>query len=132
MFTFTDISMTKQIYILLLVMFSFILTLTETYACSKSSATTEQACCKKEKSQDDKSSCSSKSHAQGNHDADDCSGKCGNSSCQCPAVIIWGYISSISELKYKLLTVPHKQFLLYTDPYISSGFHFIWQPPKIA
>ncbi len=123
--------MTKQIYILLIAMFGFFLTPTLTYACGKSHPKTEKSCCDKKTSLTDKKDCCKNKSSYNQKDNDDCEGKCGHSSCHCPSVC-FGFIPSTSEFKYDLLVVAQNQFFLYSDPYISSAFHSIWQPPKIG
>ena len=142
--------MAKRFSIVLVIMLGFFLMPTLSYACGKdhkknaqshTAATHSQttisigskanSCCDKKTSQTEKKDCCKNKHSQNNNDNDDCNGKCGNSSCHCPAVA-FGFILYSSELKYNLAIVPQKQFFLYSDPYISSGYHSIWQPPKIS
>ena len=123
--------MTKQIYILLIALLGFFLTPTLTYACSKSHTQTEKSCCDKKTSQTDKNNCCKNKSSHNQKDNDGCGGKCGHSSCHCPTVS-FSFIPSTPELKYNLLVVAQKQFFFYSDPYFSSGYHSIWQPPKIG
>lgn len=123
--------MTKQIYILLIVVFGFLLTPTPTYACGKSHTKTEKTCCDKKTSQTKKNDCCKKEHSQSNHDNDGCGGKCGHSSCHCSGVNIAIALPFVSELKHTI-SFSEKQSILYTETYISSGFRSIWLPPKIS
>ena len=116
---------------MLIVVLGFFLTPTLTYACGKSHTQTEKSCCDKKTSQTDKNDCCKNKNSHNQKDNDDCGGKCGHSSCHCPTVS-FSFIPSTPELKYNLLVVAQKQFFLYSDPYISSGYHSIWQPPKIS
>ena len=60
----------------------------------------------------------------------DCSGNCGQKTCHSssPTFCVYDIIDSQKELYFE----NEKSFSLYNQPYISSGFHSIWQPPKIA
>ena len=123
--------MTRQIYILLIVMLGFFLTPTLTNACGKSHTKTEKSCCNKKTSQTDKKDCCI-NHTDNNQNNDGCDGKCKNHSCHCPTVCFGCTLPFTSEPKYSILVVSKKQFFPYTNPYPSSGFHSIWQPPKIG
>lgn len=123
--------MTRQISIMLIVMLGFFLTPTLTYACGKSHTQTEKSCCDKKTSQTDKKDCCKNKSSHNQKDNDNCGGKCGNSSCHCPP-ISFGFVPTLSEPKYSVLVVSKRQFFFYTNPYLSSGFHSIWQPPKIG
>lgn len=112
-------------------MLGFFLTPTLTYACGKSAEKTEKSCCKNETSKSDKKDCY-KSHSQKDKNDDGCGGKCKNPSCHCPTVCFGCTLPFTSEPKYNVLVVSKKQFFPYSDPYISSGFHSIWLPPKIG
>lgn len=59
-----------------------------------------------------------------------CSGNCGHNSCHSssPTYLIHG----IQDSQKALLFGDKKSFPLYKQSYYSSGFHSIWQPPKIA
>jgi len=131
-YTFADRkNMTRQISIMLIVMLGFFLTPTLTYACGKSHTKTEKSCCDKKTSQTDKKDCCKNKSSHNQKDNDNCGGKCGNSSCHCPP-ISFGFVPTLSEPKYSVLVVSKRQFFFYTNPYLSSGFHSIWQPPKIG
>ena len=124
--------MTKQISILLIVMLGFFLTPTLTYACGKKTEKTEKSCCEKSPSQTGETKeCCKKSHSQDEKDDDGCNGQCGNPSCHCPTINISITLPIFSELKHSVFYVEKLNFL-YTETYISSGFHSIWQPPKIS
>lgn len=112
-------------------MLGFFLTPMLTFACGKSHTKTEKSCCDKKTSQTDKKDCCKNKSSHNEKDNDDCGGKCGNSSCHCPT-ISFGFVPTLSEHKYNVLVVSKRQFFLYTNTYLSSGFHFIWQPPKIS
>lgn len=60
----------------------------------------------------------------------DCSGNCGQNSCHSssPTYLVHDIIDS----QKAFLFGDKKSFPLYKQPYYSSGFHSIWQPPKIG
>jgi hypothetical protein len=122
--------MTKQIYILLIALLSFFLTPTLTYACGKSAKKTEKSCCDKTTSTTDKKDCC-KTHSENDNNNDGCEGKCGHSSCHCPTITLTIALPFVSEMKHHII-VFEKLTIGYTQSYISSGFHSIWQPPKIS
>lgn len=123
--------MTKQIYILLIALLGFFLTPTLTYACSKSHTQTEKSCCDKKTSQTDKNDCCKNKSSHNQKDNDGCEGKCGHSSCHCPTITLTIALPFVSEMKHHIIVL-EKLTIGYTQSYISSGFHSIWQPPKIS
>lgn len=132
MFSFVERKkMIKRVYIVLIAMLVFLQAPMLACACSKTSDKTNKNCCKKERSTGNKKDCCKKQDSPNKEKEDDCSGKCGHSSCHC-ATLSLGFLSSSSELKHQLLVVSQTQFFLYSNPCISSGFHSIWQPPKIS
>lgn len=124
--------MTRRIFILLIVMLGFFLTPTLTYACGKKTEKTEKSCCEKSPSQTgDTKECCKKSHSQNDKNDDGCNGQCGNSSCYCPTINITIAFPVFSELRHSVFYTEKLSFF-FTETYISSGFHSIWQPPKIS
>ena len=122
--------MTRQIYILLIVMLGFFWTPTLAYACGKTAEKTEKSCCDKLTSQPkDKDCC--KSHSKKDKNDDDCDGKCKNPACHCPTAPFAFALTLDAGMKNHIL-VPEKLTIGYTHSYISSGFHSIWLPPKIS
>lgn len=124
--------MTIRIYILLIILLGFFMAPTISYACGKSHSETEQSGCDNNTSELDKEDCCKTKHAQSNHDDGDCGDKCGDSSCHCSAHSFSCALTYASETKLDLFVVSDKQHLHYTNLYISSGYHSIWQPPKIG
>lgn len=123
--------MTKQIYILLMVLLGLFLTPTLTYACSKSHTQTEKSCCDKKTSQTDKNDCCKNKSSHNQKDNDDCGGKCKNASCHCPTAPLAFALTLDAGMKNHIIVL-EKLTIGYTQSYISSGFHSIWQPPKIS
>lgn len=111
-------------------MLGFFLTPTLTYACGKSVEKTEKSCCKKETSKSDKKDCC-KNHSQKDKNDDDCDGKCKNPSCHCPTAPLAFALTLDAGMKNHIIVLENLTFG-YTQSYISSGFHSIWQPPKIS
>lgn len=60
----------------------------------------------------------------------DCSGNCGQTSCHSSSPSYW--IHDIKDSQNAFLFESEKSFPLYSQLFYSSGFHSIWQPPKIA
>lgn len=112
-------------------MLGFFLTPTLTYACGTNTEKTEKSCCEKGTSKTDKKDCCKKDHSQKDKNDDGCGGKCKNPSCHCPTLNFTIALPFVSELKHRISFV-EKQSILYTETYISSGFHSIWLPPKIS
>ena len=120
--------MTKKFYIVLLLLFGFLMMPTMSYACGTKS---KKECCKKEAtSKASKKDCCKDTSK--NKDDNGCEGKCGHSNCTSSA-------SSYSLLMFTDTTIENNAFdfvseksnLYYLETLISTGFSFIWQPPKI-
>lgn len=60
----------------------------------------------------------------------DCSGNCGQKSCHSSSPTFW--MHDIKDSQNAFLFENEISFPLHNQPYYSSGFHSIWQPPKIA
>lgn len=118
--------MNSKIYILLLLVFSFLLGPTQSYAAAMPA---EMACCKD--SSTEMSCC--KDSSSSSKDDMDCGSSCENSSCVCPVISISPKVlTSESENDILYLAFDKKQTYHYAEILISSGFRSIWLPPKIA
>lgn len=60
----------------------------------------------------------------------DCSGNCGQKSCHSSFSTFWMHDNADSQNAF--LFASERSFSLHNQPDYSSGFHSIWQPPKIA
>ncbi len=81
-------------------------------------------CCKKKKD-------CCKNHTDNNQNNDGCGGKCKNASCHCPTAPLAFALTLDAGMKNHFIVL-EKLTIGYTQSYISSGFHSIWQPPKIS
>lgn len=101
-----------------------------TYACGTKS---EKSCCKKEvTSNTDKQDCCKKKQSQ-DKENQSCGGKCGHSNCTTSSVNF--SLISFFEIEFKnthFQFSPEKQKFYHSETFISSGFNFIWLPPKIS
>ncbi len=78
-----------------------------------------------------KTSCKKECCHHKQHGNSGCSGNCGKSSCQNSSTTFCIYNSfKYSQNIYNFEN--KKSFPIYKQPFYSSGFHSIWQPPKIA
>ncbi|WP_143077749.1 hypothetical protein [Myroides guanonis] len=118
--------MNRKIYILLLLVFSFLLGPTQTFAspmqtdmaCCKDSST-EMSCCK-----DDKKASDSEM---------DCGSSCKSASCVCPVVTISPNVLFSENENEALFTFSDKkQNYPNAEILISSDFRSIWLPPKLG
>lgn len=106
----------------------FFLLPTLNYACGTKS---EKECCNKEiSSKKTEKDCCKNSHS--NNENKSCGGKCGHSNCTTTAI---NYsLVSLNEIELKNNDFDfsdEKQKFYHSETFISSGFSFIWQPPKI-
>lgn len=112
--------MSNKLYIILILIFGFILTPKLSYACSlKVEQTTEKDCCKKENK-------ISLEHEK-------CDGSCDNNSCNCTPFQFNFYSIIPQEIKsiiFNINNIDRKKN--YQEHFICSGYHSIWQPPKIG
>mgnify|MGYP003586342780 FL=1 len=133
--------MLKNIYLLLIFILGFFLTPSVTYACSKSSNNVAKECSirelNKEKShqkhiRDVKNNQCEKDHPCNSNNGS-CNGKCGHSSCRCITFYSnYLFIPQYINTEYRSFSLENTQKFSYKKDYISSGFYFIWQPPKIS
>lgn len=120
--------MSRQVYILLIVMLGFFLIPTEGYACGTRTVKTEKTC------HENGSSGKIKNYCKNNHgqnDKDDCSRQCENTMCHCPTMNVAAPLTFPIQLKRHLLYL-EKLNPPYTETYLSSVFLSIWIPPKIS
>lgn len=120
----------------------------QSLACDNMKGNSEMACCKKQQSNikslkknssNQHSCCSSKKNAsdfystkQKNKTKKNCD-DCDQNYCSCAPVILGFVIPAHFILENKIF-IPSKvsQKSSYIETYVSSGFHFIWQPPKLV
>jgi hypothetical protein len=119
--------MAKKVFILLSVLTGFFLLPKSTYACGSRSATVETSSCKDMVCDQENKSCCAEHPGRSTND--DCGGQCNHNACHCPSVcpIAIPYISAIEPFTFGR----QKQSFLFHFA-LSSGFHSIWQPPKIS
>lgn len=115
-----------HIYIIILTIGFFLLP-NLNYACGTK---VEKECCKKEMSSKkvEKDCCK---NSQSNKNKS-CGGKCGHTNCTTTSVNF--SIVSLNEIEFKNNNFDfshEKQKFYHSETFISSGFSFIWQPPKI-
>lgn len=121
--------MKRKAHILIFIlMLGFFLIPASAYACGTKF---EQSCCKKEvTSKTEKQDCCKDKQAKGQDK--DCGGKCGHSNCT-PSLSQWSLaVFNLIEFKTDLFNFTvKKQKFYHTETRISSGFYFVWLPPKI-
>ena len=89
----------------------------------------EKPCCDHSSNDESKQACKKDCCKDSGEDSG-CSGNCGAKSCHNSSPT-----HCIQNLKYShstFLFENEKSYSFYKQPYYSSGFHSIWQPPKIA
>lgn len=126
--------MTRKFHIILIIfVLGFFGTPTSSYACGTKSTKTEKSCCKKNKESNkaEKKSCCKKKSA---NNSDGCDGNCNDSDCSCPTTNSTVFALTFYTELYKQTTFPQNKISksYYNETYLSSGFHSIWQPPKIG
>lgn len=121
--------MTRKAHIFIIIlMLGFFLKPASTYAYG---AKPEKSCCKKEinKKVEKKDCCKEK---QSNGQDEDCGGKCGNSNCT--TSITQFNLVAFTEIEFSsnfFDFATKKQKFYQKEANISSGFYFVWLPPKI-
>lgn len=123
--------MTRFFYIALLTLIGFFLTPTDTYACGSKSENIENTCTKQSNTETEKKDCCDTEKGQCGKHGKDCGGKCKNPSCHCPTAPLAFALTLDAGMKNHIIVLENLTFG-YTQSYISSGFHSIWQPPKIS
>lgn len=121
--------MTRKAHIFtLILMLGFFLIPASTYACETK---TEKSCCKKEtSSKTEKKDCCKDKQSKGQ--GKNCGGKCGHSNCTTSTVQLSIVASNEIEFKTNLFNfATKKQKIYHYETDISSGFYFVWLPPKI-
>lgn len=106
---------------------------TKSYACNMSSETTQKEC-SQANNKKVKDCCKASSSCKKNTKKHKkCEGNCKDNSCHCSSTISKISGSIIEEIKTNnfIAKLP-KQKYAFKQAYISSNFHFIWQPPKIS
>lgn len=121
--------MQKRVFILFAILAGFLLVPGSSYACSQEGTAVEASCHQNGNTCDvgDQACCVDHHSKKGPND--DCDGQCGHNACHCPSVcpIAIPYISAIEPFTFG----GQKQLSLFHFA-LSSGFHSIWQPPKIS
>ncbi|QQR98271.1 MAG: hypothetical protein IPK18_01665 [Sphingobacteriales bacterium] len=125
--------MTIRFFILIIVLFGFSIKPTQACSCETKSTKAEVSCCENEKSdKDSKNSCCN-NKTKNDKDKNTCNGKCNNTNCNCPTsnfAFVIGYSTEIENKSYSTATSNTKT--IYTENYLSDGYNYIWQPPKIG
>ncbi|WP_313805535.1 hypothetical protein [Flavobacterium sp.] len=101
------------------------LTPTIAFACDAKSEKTEKTCC--DNTSETKSCCDNHSEKDG----DGCEGKCGSTSCQCPASNFATVLSFDIEIKLPQIFF-EKEAIVYKESCVSSDCFSVWAPPKIS
>ncbi|TDE31964.1 hypothetical protein E0I61_04480 [Flavobacterium ranwuense] len=123
--------MSKNFYIVLLVVLGFFMTPSAAFACGTK---TEKACCKKESpSKKEKKECCKKEQSSKEKSHDGCNGACKDVSCNSSTVYLGLTSLFYTELNNQLFSFStEKQNYYYSEIFISSDFRSIWLPPKIS
>lgn len=112
----------------------FFLVPAEVSACTshtKESFKKEKSCCDHHSSDRESKHACKKDCCKDSAGDSGCSGNCGAKSCQTSAQSFW--VHQIFGGSYHAFEYETKNsYYFYKQPYYSSGFHSIWQPPKIA
>lgn len=121
--------MTKQFYIVFLIVLGFVLNPAISFACGSGSQEVEMACCTSEGSTT--MDCCSKDVVGDTHQGEGCGDSCSSASCQCPTFSITSQliISNVGNILYPTY---HSNSFFYENALTSTGFTRIWLPPKIA
>ena len=118
--------MKNRVHILIIMLtLGFFLMPTLTYACGTK---TEKSCCKKEIAE--KKACCKDKQSKGQDK--ECGGKCGHSNCT-TSTLQWSLVA-LYEIEFKTNLfdfATRKQKCYHNETNISSGFYFVWLPPKI-
>jgi hypothetical protein len=119
----------RKLYFMLLIIFGIFMMPESSYACNKSS---QKKNCSKEitaHKKQKKENCCDKNSTSHN-----CKGKCKHTSCICPVSCVNAAAFFIlPEFSSNLFALTEKRLGFYhTEAGFASGFHSIWQPPKIS
>jgi hypothetical protein len=122
--------MKRKAHILIFILtLGFFLIPASMYACGTK---LEKSCCKKEvTSTTEKKDCCKDKQMRGQDN--DCGGKCGHSNCTPSISQLSLAVFNLIEFKTNLFNfTTKKQKFYHTETRISSGFYFVWLPPKIS
>lgn len=118
--------MTKNVYILIMLVFAFLLGPTQSFATTTQEA--EHSCMDMSSTM---SCCSTTDTSSTDQDQTSCKGNCGTSTCVSP--ISLHITGVVIEEDYTIFISPElRQNHYYSEALISSDFRSIWLPPKIA
>jgi hypothetical protein len=124
--------MATKIYLFIVFFVGFVLCPKPTFACKSSY---NASCCSKESTHKSaqKPCCNkTKQHAKGKRNSG-CGGKCGDKACQCPASGSGYVVSALFEIENYIFYFPEeKRVLFHSEAHLSTGFSFLWSPPKIG
>ncbi|HKX87306.1 MAG TPA: hypothetical protein VJL37_11590 [Flavobacterium sp.] len=121
--------MKRKAHILIFILtLGFFLIPASTYACGTK---LEKSCCKKEVSSTTaKKDCCKDKQTKGQDK--ECGGKCGHSNCTSSISQLSLAVFNLIEFRTDLFNfTTKKQKFYHTKARISSGFYFVWLPPKI-
>ncbi len=111
--------MSKQFYILLLMLTFFFITPGKSYACGSSLNKTEKSCCKKD------------NDIKRNSKA--CDSTCDKLICKCTTVQSIFFVIYLTELNADFIIIKNKkEKSFYNKIELSPGYFSIWTPPKIT
>ena len=128
-------NLSVHIGIIIFFCLGFFLIPNQSYACAKHSAKTEKTSCSKTKSKDskEKDCCKTKSCKKSREDKGHCSGNCKDQSCHNSNSYSSMGLPVVLEIKSKdYFAEAKKQKFGFKETYYSSGYSFIWLPPKIS
>lgn len=119
----------RPINFVILLCLGFFLIPSIAFACAKKTTQTEQESCPKEQS----SKAEKKDCCKKGNDHKGCDSKCKHSSCSCSTSLSFLGLPITTDLKSKKhFTALKKQKFGFKQAGYSSGYLFIWQPPKIS
>lgn len=129
--------MLKGFYILMAIfLLGFLLVPGQSYACKSHApehiVKEKKSCCNhtgKMQKDECKKNCCHKAEEASNKP---CSGKCGGGSCQSAPRSFSATLASANLSGGQFATESQKQYFPYKQPYYSTGYTSIWQPPKIS
>ena len=127
-------TLSKHITYILLLCCGFFLTPVNGYACSNKTNATEQKSCSKDLSEKaGKKDCCKTKSCKKDSKHKNCNGKCEHTSCRCSTSLSSVTLSAPLDLKtINCFAETNKQKINFKQAYYSSGYAFIWQPPKIS
>lgn len=120
--------MKKEIFILTLALFGFLLIPTLTFACGQTEHKTEKSCCENENSYSNKDNCCKDRHSHHQSHDEGCGSNCNHSACHCVHCNIIPCIPTVVSTIF----FAEKQLSIRNKTFLSSEFLSIWVPPKIG